>query len=78
MSNTNDINAIEPAARTLCQLRGVDPDEAMRVPHPLGLAVDHTVPAWTMAAEEVIAVMQVLTAINSQRRAETAEPVAQH
>ena len=71
----NDLVKVEPAARMLCQLRGQDPNEELRTPHPLGLMVDHTTTAWKLAAEEVIAIMQVLTAINTQRRAEKAEPV---
>ena len=54
----------EPAARIFCGMQDQDPDEPLRVPHPLGLqGVEFTRPAWHFAAENMISLSQMLTAM---------------
>jgi len=58
------LNPFEPAARIFCQLQQQDADEPLRVPHPLGLTgVEYTRPAWHFAAENLINISQMLTAL---------------
>lgn len=60
----NPVLAIyEPAARIYCTSAGVDPDEEIPVPHPLGIAVLTTVPRWTIEAERLIDLSRMLTAM---------------
>lgn len=54
----------EPAARIFCAMRELDPDEQLEVPHPLGLAgVPFRRPQWHFAAENLINLSQMLTAM---------------
>lgn len=54
----------EPAARIFCDMSEQDPDEALEVPHPMGLAgVKFTRPAWHFAAENLINLSRMLTAM---------------
>ena len=59
----NHLTPFEPAARIFCQLQQQDADEPLRVPHPLGLAVEYTRPAWHFAAENLINISQMLQAL---------------
>jgi hypothetical protein len=58
---------IEAAARELCRVRGLDPDEAKRVPvfHGDGKMSGRTVTLLGLVTEEVVAFAQVGTAIAS-------------
>ena len=60
-----DLTPLEPAARTLCQLRGFDPDEMVPQPHPIivGHITEH--PLWTLAAQELLAMTQCLIALKA-------------
>lgn len=54
----------ERAARIFCGMRDLDPDESLEVPHPMGLAgVAFTRPQWHFAAENLINLSQMLTAM---------------
>lgn len=46
---------LEAAARMFCQTQDQDPDEALEVPHPMGLqGVKFTRPAWHFPAENML------------------------
>lgn len=53
----------EPAARIFCQMQEQDADEEMEVPHPFIKGVQMTRPAWHFAAENMINLSQMLTAM---------------
>lgn len=62
--NYDHLAPLEPAARIFCAMNGQDADEPMRVPHPLGLqGVEFTRPAWHFAAEQMLNLSQMLTAM---------------
>ena len=49
------LTPLEPAARLFCQTQGQDPDEALEMPHPMGLqGVAFTRPAWHFPAENML------------------------
>lgn len=54
---------LEPAARIFCAMNGQDPDEQMPVPHPMGLAVPFSRPAWHFAADQMLNLSQMLAAM---------------
>lgn len=62
----------EPAARILCGMQGQDPDQGVPSPHPLGLQLPHTRPAWHFAAEALIGLSQMLAAL--KQAAEQQQP----
>lgn len=57
------LKPFEAAARILCDMDGVDPDATQQMPHPLinGLMVDF--PAWHNAAEALLNLSKMLTAL---------------
>lgn len=57
------IEPLEAAARVLCQVRGLDPDERVGVGHPRGCAVALYAPQWKVAASEILKHRQIETAI---------------
>jgi hypothetical protein len=57
-----DISPLEAPARTLCELRGQDPDEMIRVPSMFA-GVENLEPLWHAAAQELLMVTQCLTAL---------------
>ncbi len=63
-------DAFEPAARIYCTKIGVDPDEGVQVPHPLGIAVAFHVPRWTMEAERLIDLSVMLTSLKEAGNAQ--------
>lgn len=65
---------LEPAARILAALRGVDPDHKARVPHPEGLAVMVPRSAWLFFADELLVLNQCLVALRMAQQG--AEPPA--
>jgi len=56
---------LEKAARKLCELRGLDPDERVGHGHPDGYAVMLYSPRWKLVAGEIESTLQVLEAIDS-------------
>lgn len=55
MFDFNHLTPLEPAARLFCQAQDQDPDEALEVPHPMGLqGVKFTRPAWHFPAENML------------------------
>jgi len=67
MSKAEELMKLEPQARTLCELRGIDPDEFLnREP---GTIVGPRM--WHAAANELVEFMQCLVALKMH----TAEPV---
>ena len=64
----------EPAARILCGMHDQDADEQMQVPHPVGLAVPFSRPAWHFAAENLINLSQMLSALKQAAEASGALP----
>lgn len=59
----NPLAAYERAARLYCAKLGLDPDEELDAPHPLGFAVRYTRLQWEFAAEKLIDLSQMLTAL---------------
>lgn len=53
----------EPASRIFCVMSDQDPDEELEVPHPMGLAIRFTRPAWHFAAENLINLSRMLAAM---------------
>lgn len=65
---------LEPAARLFCQAQDQDPDEALEVPHPMGLqGVKFTRPAWHFPAENMLNLSLMLACM---RRYPAAAPEA--
>lgn len=61
----------EAAARNYCDRIGHDPDEQVPMPHPLGLALPFTKPAWELAAEKLIDLSHMLGAMHEAASAPT-------
>lgn len=57
------LKPLERAARILCAMNGDDPDAPQKVPHPLGLAVPFAEPLWHSAAEALLNLTQMLSAL---------------
>ena len=53
----------ETAARIFCGMNDQNPDEEMGGQHPLLAGVKHTRPAWHFAAEALMNLSQMLTAM---------------
>lgn len=53
----------EAAARILCSMDGVNPDQEVPVPHPLISGIMEAAPAWHQAAENLIGLSKMLTAL---------------
>ena len=53
----------EPAARLYCEKKGINPDEKIPVAHPQGLLVPHYCRAWELAAEQLMDLSMMLTAL---------------
>lgn len=53
----------EPAARLYCEKKGIDPDQRVPVRHPQGLAVACYRFAWQLAADELMDLSMMLTAL---------------
>jgi hypothetical protein len=66
---------LEPAARILCQMNGDNPDQQMAAPHPLGLQVAFTVPLWHSAAQALLGLTQMLSALKQAHAQAAAESV---
>ena len=65
-TNTNAFDHLKPfeaAARILCQMDGVDPDATVSSPHPVFPGVLLDAPVWHGAAESLIALSKMLTAM---------------
>ena len=60
----------ELAARNYCERIGHDPDEQVPMPHPLGLALPFTKPAWELAAEKLIDLSHMLGAMREAASAQ--------
>ena len=56
---------LEPAARLLCQMRDLDPDRKLHVPHPMGLAPYVVKPQWLVLVDELLAFSQCLSALHT-------------
>lgn len=56
---------LEPAARILCTMRGGDPDQVVKVPHPQGLVSYVERALWLFAAEELLGYMQCGVALQT-------------
>ena len=70
------LTPFEPAARILCDMQQQDPDEAVPAQHPLGLrGVEYTRPAWHFAAEALINLSQMLTAMKMAAAQQQPAPV---
>lgn len=67
---------LEPAARILCQLNGDDPDQQIAHPHPLGLQVPFTIPLWHNAAEALLHLTQMLSALKMAHAQTAQQPPA--
>lgn len=74
--NYDHLTPLEPAARVFCQMNGQDPDEQMGGEHPLLAGVKHTRPAWHFAAEALLNLTQMLTAlkVGAQQPAPQTDP----
>lgn len=57
------LTPLEPAARVFCKMNDQDPDEQMKGNHPLLAGVSHSRPAWHFAAEALLNLSQMLTAL---------------
>ena len=60
---TDHLKPYEPAARILCQMDGVNPDALTQRPHPLFPNIVDQVPQWHAAAEALIGLSKMLTAM---------------
>lgn len=61
MFDFNHLKPLEQAARLFCQTQDQDPDEALQVPHPMGLeGVKFTRPAWHFPAENMLNLSMML------------------
>lgn len=66
---------LEPAARILCRMNGDDPDQQLKHPHPLGLQVPFTIPLWHQAAEALLNLTQMLSALKQAHAQAATESV---
>lgn len=64
---TTHLAPLERAARILCQMDNVDPDQQVAVPHPLFPSVVEQVPQWHQAAEALLNLSKMLGALNHAR-----------
>ena len=75
--NYDHLTPYHRAAVIFCEMNAQDPDEPLRVPHPLGLqGVEFTRPAWHFAAETLLNLSQMLTAMQrakDEQRAASAQ-----
>ncbi|SDH41689.1 hypothetical protein [Propionivibrio dicarboxylicus] len=62
--------AFEAAARLYCTKAGVDPDDGVQVPHPLGIDVPHFVPRWHIEADRLVDLSRMLSAMRDVARAQ--------
>lgn len=60
----------EQAARNYCTRIGHDPDSEVPCPHPMGLAIPFTKPAWQLAAEKLMDLSHMLSAIHDAATAQ--------
>lgn len=67
---------MQAAARILCQLDGVNPDESTPTPHPLFPGVTQNAPAWHAAAEYLLTFTKALTALKMAHEQQTPQAVA--
>lgn len=65
----------EPAARIYCAKIGADPDQAVRVPHPVFPGAAIQVPRWAMEAERLVDFSLMLTALKEAARVPTAPKI---
>jgi hypothetical protein len=61
------LKPFERAARIFCGMNDQNPDELMDVPHPMLAGVKLPRPAWHFAAETMINLSQMLSALNQAR-----------
>lgn len=67
------MNSLEKAARELCVLRGIEPDsQAVTDCGQPGCGVAHFGPAWLNAQEELVDLMNKLTALGIIKSLDTA------
>lgn len=75
MFDFTHLTPLEPAARLFCQTQDQDPDEALEVPHPMGLqGVKFTRPAWHFPAENML---NLATMLACMKRFPAAAPEAE-
>ena len=74
MFDFTHLTPLEQAARLFCTAQDQDPDEALEVPHPMGLqGVKFTRPAWHFPAENMLNLSLMLACM---RRFPAAAPEA--
>lgn len=71
------LQPLEAAARIYCAKVGINPDEQIQTPHPLGLALPFSVPRWTIEAERLLDLSMMLTAIKEAANAKPKIEVVQ-
>lgn len=62
---------LEAMARLYCVKSGIDPDEEVAVPHPLGLSVPYFVTRWQVESERLLDLSRMLSAMKEVRDAQT-------
>lgn len=80
------LQPMEGAARILCQLEGIDADQMVPTPHPVFPDIVEQHPAWYMAAEQLLNLTKMLSALHlakgqqadAQNQADTAATGHKH
>lgn len=61
---TTHLQPYERAARILCEMDGMNPDQPVAQAHPLFPSVVEQVPQWHQAAEALLNFSKMMTALN--------------